>query len=124
MKEFSRSDRVGSLILRNLSDILHRKIKDPRLENTVITGVDVSQDVKNARIYYSTPQQGKTRKDASEGFESALGYIKRTLASRLGLRYMPKIKFVFDESFDYGAHIEELISTIHAEDGADHTPVE
>ncbi len=123
MKTFSRADRVGSLIQKNLSDILHKKIKDPRLENVVITGVDVSRDVRNARIYYSMPEEGNNKKNASEGFESALGYIKRTLASQLGLRYMPRIELIFDESFDYGTHIEKLIATIHAEDGADHTPV-
>ena len=55
-----------------------------------------------------------------EGFASAAGYVKRTLASRLGLRYMPEIRFQYDESFDYGERIERVFKTLHTENGSDH----
>jgi ribosome-binding factor A len=116
MKAFTRSDRVASLIQRNLSEILQRGIKDPRLEMTIITGVKMSQDLKNARIYFSTSGDMKSKEEAAEGFQSALGYIRRTLASQLELRYMPTLSFHYDESFDYGSHIDKILDTIKTTD--------
>lgn len=124
MKTFSRSDRVESLIQQNLSELLKKKIKDPRLETAVITGVKVSRDIKKAYVYFSTSSKEKAKQDALAGFKSAHGFIKRELAGQLGLRYMPGIEFLFDESFDYGAHIENLIKSIKSENGADHIPFE
>lgn len=90
----------------------------------IITDVKVSRDIKMAFVYFSTSRKGSAREDALEGFKSAHGFIKRELAGQLGLRYMPKIEFLFDESFDYGAHIENLIKSIKTENGADHLPSE
>jgi len=110
MRSFTRAERVGGEIRRILSDILRKSVKDPRLEMTVITGVDVSSDLKNARVYFSTSAgTGASRQEASEGFQSALGYIKRTLSQELALRYMPQIRFFYDESFDYGSRIDTLL---------------
>jgi ribosome-binding factor A len=125
MKPFKRADRVSGLIQRSLSDILRKDIKDPRLELATITSVKMSSDLKLAKIYFSISGGKERVEGAARGFESALGYIKRTLASELGLRYMPEIKFFYDESFDYGAHIDEVLKSVKAaEDGKDHTPVE
>ncbi len=124
MKTFSRSDRIESLIQQNLSELLRKKIKDPRLEMTAITGVKVSRDIKKAYVYFSTSRKGNARQEALEGFKSAYGFIKRELAGQLGLRYMPGIEFLFDESFDYGAHIENLIKSTKTENGSDHFPTE
>ncbi len=113
MKPFTRADRVGGLIQETLSDILRKNIKDPRLEMTIITGVEMSRDLKNAHIYFSTSAGSEDRrKKAAEGFESAMGYIRRTLAHELELRYMPTLRFRYDKSFDYGAHIEKVLKKI------------
>ncbi len=111
MKSFTRADRVASLIQKNLSDILRKGIKDPRLEMAIITSVKMSPDLKSARIYFSTSGK-KSREEASEGFKSALGYIKRTLARELELRYMPELQFFYDESFDYGSHIDNVLKSV------------
>lgn len=124
MRPFSRADRVGELIQKELSAILHKEIKDPRLDMITITGVKLSADLKHARIYFSTAMGEKSRQDAMHGFKSALGYIKRTLASKVRLRYMPEIKFYYDDSFDYGSRIDKLLKSINSHDGADHTPFE
>jgi len=119
MKPFTRADRVGGLIQETLSDILRKDIRDPRLEMTVITGVRMSRDLKSARIFFSTSANSrKSGEEASEGFKSALGYIKRRLARELDLRYMPEIRFFYDESFDYGSHIDEVFRQLKAEDSA------
>ncbi|OQX25302.1 MAG: ribosome-binding factor A [Desulfobacteraceae bacterium IS3] len=110
MRSFTRAERVGGEIRRILSDILRKSVKDPRLEMTVITGVDVSSDLKNARVYFSTSGGNEIRRqEASEGFQSALGYIRRTLSQELALRYIPEIRFFYDESFDYGSRIDTLL---------------
>ena len=109
MIPFERSDRISGLIQKVLSEILQKDIRDPRLKTATITGVDVSRDLKLARIYF-TISTGKHKRDAAvKGFDSARGYIKRTLAHELGLKYMPDIKFFYDDSLEYGSHIDRLI---------------
>jgi len=112
MKPFKRADRVSGLIQRALSEILHKRIKDPRLEMTTITGVKMSSDLKLARIYFTTSGGMKSIEDALEGYKNALGYLKRILARQLGLRYMPEIQFFYDDSFDYGSHIDKVLESI------------
>lgn len=119
MIPFTRSDRVSGLIQKVLSEILQKDIKDPRLKMVTITGVNVSRDLKLARIYFTIPD-GKQQKDAViEGFNSARGYIKRTLAHELDLKYMPEIKFFYDASIEYGAHIDRLIKLTQERNGTD-----
>ena len=117
MIPFSRADRIGGLIQKILSDILKREIRDPRLKMTTITGVKVTRDLKLARIYFATPDSEQQKEAATTGFKSARGYIRRTLAHALDLKYMPDIEFRYDESLDYGAHIDELIKLIKHENG-------
>jgi ribosome-binding factor A len=119
MIPFSRAHRIGGLIQKTLSEILRREIKDPRLKMITITGVTVTRDLKLARIYYTTTI-GKQKKEAATiGLNSARGYIKRTLAHALDLKYMPDIVFCYDESLDYGAHIDELIKLTKHKNGTD-----
>ncbi len=124
MKPFSRADRVGELIQRVLAELLTKSIKDPRLKMATITDVKMSKDLKNARIYFAVSGGPKRVDNALLGFKSAMGFIKRVLASELELRYMPELKFFYDESFDYGARIDSLLKSLNADDGKDHTPVE
>jgi ribosome-binding factor A len=124
MKPFMRSDRVSSQIQRIVSEILRKDIGDPRLDKVVITGVEMARDLKTAKIYFSVPSGENTRMLAMEGFQKAGSYIKRMLAGRLELRYMPDIRFYYDESIDYGSHIEKILKTLHAEYGSDHSPTE
>lgn len=124
MKPFSRSDRVSGQIQKVLSDILQKRIKDPRLKMTTITGVDISQDLRMARIYFTTSGSQKSIEEATEGFKSAHGYVKRTLASQLGLRYMPDLKFLYDGSFNYGSSIDKIIEAINTENEQNNNSIE
>ncbi len=121
MKPFARSDRVSGQIQKVLSEILLKKIKDPRLENASITDVRMSRDLRIARIYFVTSGNKKNIEEAAQGFQSALGYVKRTLARKLGLRYMPDLKFFYDESFDYGSHIDNVLKAVKADNGPNNT---
>jgi len=121
MIPFSRADRVGGLIQKVLSDLLKKGVKDPRLKMATITGVKVSRDLKQARIYFTTSGDSQKIGAAVKGFSSAHGFIKRALAHELDLKYMPDIKFFYDESLEYGTHIDELIESIKSENGSNHS---
>lgn len=124
MKPFARSERVGGQIQKVLSDILLKRIRDPRLAMTTITGVKLSRDLRMARIYFITSGPQKNIEEVTEGFKSALGYMKRTLASQLGLRYMPDLKFFHDESFNYGSKIDKIIRMINLENEQNNNSIE
>ena len=124
MKPFARSDRVCGQIHKVLSDVLLKRIKDPRLKSATITDVKMSRDLRIARIYFTTTGNKKSVEEAIEGFKSAIGYVKRTLAGQLGLRYMPELRFFYDESFDYGSHIDKILKEVRADDGLNHTSLE
>jgi ribosome-binding factor A len=100
---------------------MRKSINDPRLETTTITGVKMSPDLRLAYIYFitskdSTSNSKKSREEAIKGFNSALGFLKRSLARQLGLRYMPNLKFYYDESFDYGSRIDSVLESIKKEE--------
>ena len=119
MTPFSRADRVSGLIQEVLSNLLKKDIHDPRLHMATITSVKMSRDLKLARIYFSIFGDSIKREAAAKGFKSARGFIKRSLARKLSLRYMPDLIFFYDESFDYGSHIDELLKRITTENGRD-----
>jgi len=119
MRPFSRSERVGGLIQQILSDILRRRIKDPRLEMTTISAVKMSSDLKIAKIYYTAPVGEENRTAIAAGFKDAAGFIKRTLGREVNLRYMPELKFFLDESFDYGSNIDKLLASLKTENEHD-----
>ena len=118
MKPFTRADRVGGKIQQALSNLLLKNIRDPRLANVAITGVKVAADLKSAKVYFVALGSARDHAETAAGFKSALGYVKRSLAQRLGLRYMPDLKFFPDDSFDYGTHIDQLLKTIKTENGS------
>jgi ribosome-binding factor A len=121
MMPFSRADRVAGLIQKILSDIIRKEIHDPRLRMTTISGVKMSRDLKFANIYFITAGGKQNSRAAAEGFASAGGYIKRNLAGQLNLRYMPELRFFYDESFDYGSRIDKLLKSITTDDGSNHS---
>jgi ribosome-binding factor A len=122
MNSFARADRVSGLIQESLSDLLKKSIHDPRLQMVTITKVKMSADLKLARIYFAIYGDNKKSEDAAKGFESAHGFIKRILARKLGLRYMPDLKFFYDDSLDYGSHIDQLLEKIKTDNGPDYQP--
>lgn len=121
MRPFSRADRVAGLIREVIADTLRKKIKDPRLDSVIISGVKLSPDLKNARVYFVVSGKDEERiKSAAAGLQKASGFLKRTLGRELTLRYMPKLNFFYDDSFDYGERIEELLKSIKTGYGTDH----
>lgn len=119
MKSFSRADRVGGQIQREISAILAREVRDPRLRMTTITGVKMSADLRIAKIYFVNSDQQVTKEETEAGFQAAIGYMKRILSERLALRYMPELTFFYDESIDYGNRIDTLLRNLQKDHGPD-----
>ena len=124
-RSFNRAERVSGQVQKVLSDLILKGISDPRLTQATITGVTMSRDLRIAKVYYAAHGGAYGEQDLSAGFASAKGFIKRELARELGLRYMPELKFFYDASFDYGAHINRVLKTIRTDDERDYpTPEE
>ena len=111
-----RQKRIADLIQRELSDIVRRRVKDPRLEGLTITGTSVSPDFTYADVrVYRLGGDPEALKEALQGLESARGFIRRELGSRISIRHTPELRFHLDESIDYVDHIESLLARIDKE---------
>jgi len=111
--EGKRSEKVADLIQREVSEMLVRSIKDPRIGFVTITKVTVSEDCRFAKVYFSVAGTLAERESSGKGLESAKGYVRKELGRRLRLRYTPEIVFQFDPSIEYAIHMEEVIRNIH-----------
>ena len=104
------------MIKEEISQIFLRELKDPRIGFVTITKVAVSDDLRVARVYYSVFGGEEQKEESHQGLESAKGYIKRELGRRVRLKYIPEIHFLFDDSLEYGEHIEELLRGVKHSD--------
>jgi len=115
-----RQKRIADLIMRELSYIVQRRIKDPRLQGLTITGAKITADYKYADIYiYRLGGDPASLQEAMAGVESAKGFIRHELAGLLTIRQTPELRFHLDDSISYGEHIEALLEQIHHERQAD-----
>lgn len=115
IKPFARADRVSGLIHEALSRLLQKSIKDPRLDSVSFTGVKMAPDLKRARIYFVVSDHLSSKEEALAGFEKAKGFIKYTLAQKLKLKYMPDLQFYYDDSIEYGFHMNSVLKKIKNE---------
>jgi ribosome-binding factor A len=110
-----RSEKVADLIQKEISQMLVKSIKDPRIGFVTITRVTVSDDCRSARIYFSVAGTEAERERSMKGLNSAKGYVRKELGRRIRLRYTPEIMFQFDPSIEYAIHMEELIQSLRQE---------
>jgi ribosome-binding factor A len=124
MTTFKRADRVADLIQREISDILLRQVRDPRIRAVTITGVKVTDDLRTAKIYFVELARDTIHAQTLDGLEKATGFMRRELGKRLQLRCVPDLIFREDASFAYGSRIERLLTEIKQEgtddDSQDH----
>ena len=111
----SRAARVGDLLKEELSDLLLRNIRDPRIGFVTITEVRVSPDLRHARVYFVTHERGEAAQRTLEGLESARGYLRGELGRRLRLRYVPDLNFTVDETLDHSFRIQEILKSLETE---------
>lgn len=110
-----RSVRVADLLKQEVSDIIRNEIKDPRIGFVTVTSVDLSQDLRHAKIYISVLGSEDERSKSLQGLESAKGFIRSQLGRRIRIRHIPELMFRNDESFAYAAHIAEVMKKIEPE---------
>jgi ribosome-binding factor A len=113
---FKRADRVGGQIQKELSVLLRKEIRDPRLESVTILRVALSDDLRSARVYFSVAEGEEHKINALAGFKSASGYFRRKLGNCLELRYVPELRFLYDESFERATKVDRLLKTIREEE--------
>lgn len=112
-----RTERLNHLIQIEISDLLRRHINDPRLSGLIsITRVSLSNDLKNATIMVSAIGAEPNRDEILNGFHSATGFLRRELAHRLKIRFVPELNFQFDDSIEQGVKLVNLIERVAAED--------
>lgn len=114
--EYKRKDRVGDLLHHEISQLLIKGVKDPRIGFVTITGVEVSDDLKEAKVYYSVIGTDEEKKAAEAGLKSSAGFIRNELRKVLALRHIPNLHFRFDSSLEYGARIEKLLKEVKVEE--------
>jgi ribosome-binding factor A len=107
---------VGAAMGREISLIIQRELTDPRLGFVSISGVELSDDLRFARVFVSILGDEGSRQASLEGLESAKGYIRKHLGERIKLRFLPEIMFKEDRSFEQGERIDRLIDSLHQEE--------
>ncbi|HUA34757.1 MAG TPA: 30S ribosome-binding factor RbfA [Candidatus Binataceae bacterium] len=114
MSEGRRPERVAELLMRELSEMLVRDLKDPRLRGVTLTGAKMSDDLRHGRVFFSHLEGSKRAPAVISGFKSASGFIRRELGRALGLRYTPEVDFEFDVGPEHAARIQELLRDTRA----------
>ena len=121
-KNSIQNTRVNAEVLRELSNILRSGIKDPRVAPmTSVVAVEVAPDLKTCKAYISVLGDEKMQQDTIRGLQSAEGYIRRELARTINMRNTPEIRFIVDQSIEYGVNISKKIDEVTRDlkDGAD-----
>ncbi|MGE4545723.1 MAG: 30S ribosome-binding factor RbfA [Pedobacter sp.] len=108
-----RPHRVGEQLQKEISALLLKGLKDPRVGFVTITGVSVTPDMHLARVYYTVYGDETQRVDTQRGLKSAEPFIRRELSRRLRLRYVPELIFEFDKALEYGNRIDSLLRQLN-----------
>ena len=112
-KNSIKNTRINGEVLRELSNIIHGGIKDPRIHPmTSVVSVMVAPDLKTCKAYISVLGGDEAAQKALEGLKRAVGFIRKELAGRVNLRNTPQIKFILDQSIEYGVHMSRLIDDV------------
>ena len=116
-KNSIKNTRINSEVQRELANIIRGEIKDPRIHPmTSVMAVEVAPDLKTCKAYISVLGDQEAQEKTLEGLNSAVGYIRRQLARNLNLRNTPEIRFIMDQSIEYGVHMSKLIDENHVEE--------
>lgn len=121
-KNSIKNTRINEEVLRELSNIIRGKIKDPRINSlTSVVSVEVAPDLKQCKAFISVLGDEEAQKSTLEGLRSAEGFIRKELARTINLRNTPEIKFFIDQSIEYGVNMSHLIDEINKDIKEDET---
>lgn len=110
-----RIEKLQELIKQEMSKMLLTDLKDPRIGFVTVTDVEMTGDLREAKIYVSVMGGSEQVKSSLEGLNSALGFIRREIGQRIRLRFTPEISFALDTSLDYGDHIQKLLLQVEGD---------
>ncbi len=114
-----RSSRVGDQIKREISEMVLLVLKDPKLGFITITDVELTDDLRYAKVFYSVLGDEKEKKESLKGLERAKGFIQREIGKRIRLKHIPQIMFRYDNTEEKAARIEQLLKQVHTEPKAE-----
>ena len=114
----NRPARVAAEIQRTLAEIFTRGLKDPRIGMVTFTGVKISADLRDARVFWTSHGTEAELKATAEGIDAAKGFLRREVSKTLGLRVSPDLRFTYDEAIDRGERIEKLLRDVKQQDKA------
>ncbi|MBP3926940.1 MAG: 30S ribosome-binding factor RbfA [Clostridium sp.] len=115
-KNSIKNTRINNEVQRELSEIISREVKDPRIHPmTSVVSVEVTPDLKYCKAYISVLGSEESGKDTIQGLRSAVGFIRNQLARRINLRNTPELTFILDQSIEYGVHMTRLIDEVTAD---------
>ena len=124
-KNSVKNTRINGEVLKELSNIIRSEIKDPRINPmTSVVAVEVAPDLKTCKAYISVLGDEKSQQDTITGLKSAEGYIRRQLARTVNLRNTPEIRFILDQSIEFGINMSKLIDEVTEHDSKMHVEVE
>ncbi|SFG56608.1 ribosome-binding factor A [Lachnospiraceae bacterium C7] len=113
-KNSIKNIRINEEVMRELSKIIRGEIKDPRINPfTSVVAVEVAPDLKTAKAYISVLGDEKSQEDTMAGLKSAEGFVRRKLAKNVNLRNTPEIKFILDQSIEYGVEMSRKIDEVN-----------
>ncbi len=116
-KNSIKNTRINGEVMRELSNIIRGEIKDPRINPlTSVVAVEVAPDLKSCKAYISVLGDEQSQKDTLAGLKSAEGFIRRELARSINLRNTPQIRFILDQSIEYGVNMSKLIDEVNRKD--------
>ena len=118
-KNSIKNTRINGEVQKELSTIIRNEIKDPRIHPmTSVMAVEVAPDLKTCKAYISVLGEKEAKEATIKGLNSAEGYIRRQLAKNLNLRNTPEIRFILDESIEYGVNMSKLIDDVTQKDNS------
>ena len=116
MTAHKRPERVAQMVQQLLGEIFARGMRDPRIGLVTITGVKMSPDLREARVYWTVHGDSEQRQHTAKALEKARGFLRHEIGLELKLRVTPDLHFTYDEAIDRGERIEQLIRQVHDED--------
>ena len=118
-KNSIKNTRINGEVLKELSNIIRSDLKDPRIHPmTSVMAVEVAPDLKTCKAYISVLGEKQVKEETMKGLNSAVRFIRRELAKNLNLRNTPEIRFLLDESIEYGVHMSKMIDDVTKKDSS------
>ncbi len=114
-KNSVKNTRINGEVQKVLAEIIRGELKDPRINPmTTVMAVEVAPDLKSCKAFISVLGDAKSQEDTLKGLNSAMGYIRNQLAKKINLRNTPEIRFIMDQSVEYGINMSKLIDEVNA----------